>query len=340
MGTFDSNATPTLSLEDIQKAQEEFIPVALKGVKLHKSSVEWQDVGGLQEVRTILKQTLEWPTKYAFLFKSTPIRHRSGYFYLKRSPGNLSLYFLCSILLYGPSGCGKTLLACAIAKECSLNFISVKGPELLNKYIGASEQGVRDLFTRAASAAPAILFFDEFDAIAPRRFGILPTLQLIAHLLDFHRGHDNTGVTDRVVNQLLTQLDGVEAIEGVYVLAATRYNLPSLSFTSSFLNQSYSRPDLIDPALLRPGRLDKCLYVGIPSVEERSSILKALARKTFVSSDVNWDALASWTDGYTGADLQALLYNAQLESIHGALDGLRSAILHRTSPPQRGLRPE
>lgn len=210
--------SPRLSNQDILKALDDFVPASLKGVTLQNSTVSWADIGGLDEVRDTLKQTLEWPTKYSFLFKSTPIRQRSG------------------ILLYGPSGCGKTLLASAIAKECGLNFISVKGPELLNKYIGASEQAVRDMFSRASAAAPCILFFDEFDSIAPRR------------------GHDNTGVTDRVVNQFLTQLDGVEVIEGVYVLAAT------------------SRPDLVDPALLRPGRLDKCLFVGIPNREERISV--------------------------------------------------------------------
>jgi peroxin-1 len=220
-GSFVSNKSqmvPKITTKDILTAQEDFVPASLKGVTLQKSDVSWEDIGGLHEVRDTLKQTLEWPTKYSFLFKSTPIRQRSG------------------ILLYGPSGCGKTLLASAIAKECGLNFISVKGPELLNKYIGASEQSVRDMFGRASAAAPCILFFDEFDAIAPRR------------------GHDNTGVTDRVVNQFLTQLDGVEVLEGVYVLAAT------------------SRPDLIDPALLRPGRLDKCLFVGIPNREERVSV--------------------------------------------------------------------
>lgn len=212
------HGAPKMTTQDILKAMEDFVPASLKGVTLQKSAVSWEDIGGLAQVRDTLKQTLEWPTKYSFLFKSTPIRQRSG------------------ILLYGPSGCGKTLLASAIAKECGLNFISVKGPELLNKYIGASEQSVRDMFGRASAAAPCILFFDEFDAIAPRR------------------GHDNTGVTDRVVNQFLTQLDGVEVIEGVYVLAAT------------------SRPDLIDPALLRPGRLDKCLFVGIPNREERIDV--------------------------------------------------------------------
>lgn len=151
-----------------------FQPTALIGVDLFKSSVKWSDVGGLSYVRTVLKDTLELPTRYGKLYDNTPIKLPAG------------------MLLYGPPGCGKTLLASAVANECGLNFISVKGPEVLNKYIGASEQAIRDLFARAASAAPSVLFLDEFDSIAPRR------------------GADNTGVTDRLVNQLLTFLDGVE----------------------------------------------------------------------------------------------------------------------------------
>ena len=139
-------------------------------------------------------------------------------------------------MLFGYPGCGKTLLASAVARECSLNFVSVKGPELLNKYIGASEKSIRDLFERAKAAKPCVLFFDEFDSIAPRR------------------GHDSTGVTDRIVNQLLTEMDGAEGLDGVYVLAAT------------------SRPDLIDPALLRPGRLDKSIICGVPNESERLEV--------------------------------------------------------------------
>uniref|UniRef100_A0A7N4P3Y6 Peroxisomal ATPase PEX1 n=1 Tax=Sarcophilus harrisii TaxID=9305 RepID=A0A7N4P3Y6_SARHA len=159
--------------------------------------------------------------------------------------------------------------------------LPAKGPELLSKYIGASEQAVRDIFIRAQAAKPCILFFDEFESIAPRR------------------GHDNTGVTDRVVNQLLTQLDGVEGLEGVYVLAAT------------------SRPDLIDPALLRPGRLDKCVYCPPPDEVSRLEILKVLSGSLPLTDDVDLEHLASVTASFTGADLKALLYNAQLEAIHG-----------------------
>lgn len=250
---------------DYQKALTGFTPASLRGIKLQKSTVAWKDIGGLEETRRILLETLEWPTRYAPIFANCPLRLRSG------------------LLLYGYPGCGKTLLASAVASECGLNFISVKGPEILNKYIGASEKSVRDLFDRAQAAKPCVLFFDEFDSIAPKR------------------GHDSTGVTDRVVNQMLTQMDGAEGLDGVYVLAAT------------------SRPDLIDPALLRPGRLDKSLLCNMPDTADRASILEALAQKMHFSSDVNLADLAAQTDGFTGADLQAVLYNAHLEAIHDVL---------------------
>lgn len=256
----------TLTQADFLKAQEGFVPSSLRGVKLQSSATSWLDIGGLNETRKILLETLEWPTKYAAIFSQCPLRLRSG------------------LLLFGHPGCGKTLLASAVAKECGLNFISVKGPELLNKYIGASEKSVRDLFERAQAAKPCVLFFDEFDSIAPKR------------------GHDSTGVTDRVVNQMLTQMDGAEGLDGVYVLAAT------------------SRPDLIDPALLRPGRLDKSLLCGMPSLEERHEILACLARKMEVADDVDLMECARRTEGLTGADLQAVLYNAHLEAIRVAIE--------------------
>jgi peroxin-1 len=170
-----------------------------------------------------------------------------------------------------------------VAGECGLNFISVKGPEILNKYIGASEKSVRDLFERAQGAKPCVLFFDEFDSIAPKR------------------GHDSTGVTDRVVNQMLTQMDGAEGLDGVYVLAAT------------------SRPDLIDPALLRPGRLDKSLICDLPGQEDRLDIIRAVGSKVHFSQDVDLEEIARRTEGYSGADLQAVVYNAHLEAVQGVI---------------------
>ncbi|CAJ0846965.1 6600_t:CDS:10, partial [Entrophospora sp. SA101] len=230
-----------LTQDDFQKAHEGFVPISLRGVKLHTSDVSWADIGGLEETKNVLLETLEWPTKYASIFANCPLRLRSG----------------------------------------------VKGPELLNKYIGASEKSVRDLFDRAQAAKPCVLFFDEFDSIAPKR------------------GHDSTGVTDRVVNQMLTQMDGAEGLEGVYVLAAT------------------SRPDLIDPALLRPGRLDKSLLCNMPTQKERFDILKALSRKMELSEDVDLDEYSKKCEHYSGADLQALLYNAHLEAIHDIINAER-----------------
>uniref|UniRef100_A0A8C3PNG9 Peroxisomal ATPase PEX1 n=1 Tax=Calidris pygmaea TaxID=425635 RepID=A0A8C3PNG9_9CHAR len=257
------NGELNLSTMDFQKALKDFTPLALRNVNLHKpKDIGWDRIGGLKDVKQILMDTIMLPAKYPELFANLPIRQRSG------------------VLLYGAPGTGKTLLAGAVARESGMNFISIKGPELLSKYIGASEQAVRDIFSRAQAAKPCIVFFDEFDSIAPRR------------------GHDNTGVTDRVVNQLLTQLDGVEGLQGVYVLAAT------------------SRPDLIDPALLRPGRLDKCLYCPPPDQNSRYEILKALSHSLSLANDVDFQDLAAKTEQFTGADLKALLYNAQLEAVH------------------------
>ncbi|MBE7181101.1 MAG: ATP-binding protein, partial [Terriglobus roseus] len=253
---------------DFTAALKGFTPASLRNVTLQKSTTTWDAIGGLQSTRQALLETLQYPTTYAPIFSACPLRLRSG------------------LLLYGYPGCGKTLLASAVAGQCGLNFISVKGPEILNKYIGASEKSVRDLFERAEAAKPCVLFFDEFDSIAPKR------------------GHDSTGVTDRVVNQLLTQMDGAEGLSGVYVLAAT------------------SRPDLIDPALLRPGRLDKSLECGMPNLDDRTDILRAVGRKVRFSAEVQEHGLlevAKRTDGYSGADLQAVVYNAQLEAIHDVL---------------------
>ncbi len=292
----NSPSRPTSSIIQISKADFDsalrgFTPASLRNVTLHTSHTTFASIGGLHSVRQVLLETLLYPTKYAPIFAKCPLRLRSG------------------LLLYGYPGCGKTLLASAVAGECGLNFISVKGPELLNKYIGASEKGVRDLFARAEAARPAVLFLDEFDSIAPKR------------------GHDSTGVTDRVVNQLLTQMDGAEGLSGVYVLAAT------------------SRPDLIDPALLRPGRLDKSLLCDLPGYDDRVEILKSVSTKLKMSEDVlvsGLDEVAKLTEGYSGADLQALVYNAQLEAIHGVLgDRDRSGLGGgRDEPGQSGTTPD
>ena len=275
-----SQTTVQLTKTDFEEALRGFTPASLRNVTLQSSTTTFDSIGGLHSTRRILLETLQYPTTYAPIFVQCPLRLRSG------------------LLLYGYPGCGKTLLASAVAGECGLNFISVKGPEILNKYIGASEKSVRDLFERAEAAKPCVLFFDEFDSIAPKR------------------GHDSTGVTDRVVNQLLTQMDGAEGLSGVYVLAAT------------------SRPDLIDPALLRPGRLDKSLLCDLPDEEDRVDILRALSKKLHLDPHLTSSAgsgrdlteIAQRTEGYSGADLQAVMYNAHLEAIHDVLgDGQGTA---------------
>ncbi|OJD11679.1 hypothetical protein AJ78_07594 [Emergomyces pasteurianus Ep9510] len=282
--TSSSSTAITMGTEDFARALKGFTPASLRNVTLTSSSTTFASIGGLHETRKTLLETLQYPTTYAPIFAQCPLRLRSG------------------LLLYGFPGCGKTLLASAVAGECGLNFISVKGPEILNKYIGASEKSVRDLFERAEAAKPCVLFFDEFDSIAPKR------------------GHDSTGVTDRVVNQLLTQMDGAEGLSGVYVLAAT------------------SRPDLIDPALLRPGRLDKSLLCDMPSHSDRVDIIKALSKQLKLSDEVmsRVGEIADRTKGYSGADLQAVVYNAHLEAIHDTL-GDRSSDTnnsqHKSKPP-------
>ncbi|KAL5597002.1 hypothetical protein BROUX41_006327 [Berkeleyomyces rouxiae] len=282
----DDEGSLHLTRADFDKALEGFTPATLRNVPLQKSTTTFSSIGGLTETRQVLLETLQYPTKYAPIFAKCPLRLRSG------------------LLLYGYPGCGKTMLAAAVAGECGLNFISVKGPEILNKYIGASEKSVRDLFERAQAAKPCVLFFDEFDSIAPKR------------------GHDSTGVTDRVVNQLLTQMDGAEGLSGVYVLAAT------------------SRPDLIDSALLRPGRLDKSLLCGLPTSQDRQDIIRVLCSKVRLGDDLltgdRFAELGRRTEGFSGADLQALVSNAQLEAIHDVLNVAEGHLSTAVSNPVAG----
>lgn len=291
----EEHTIPALVKDDFSQAMHDFLPVAMRDISkpaADGSRSGWDDVGGLNDICNSIKEMIELPSKFPNIFGKAPLRLRSN------------------ILLYGPPGCGKTHIVGAAAAACSLRFISVKGPELLNKYIGASEQAVRDIFSKAAAAAPCLLFFDEFDSIAPKR------------------GHDNTGVTDRVVNQFLTELDGVEVLTGVFVFAAT------------------SRPDLLDAALLRPGRLDRLLFCDFPSSRERLDILTVLSRKLPLASDVDLEAIAKMTEGLSGADLQALLSDAQLAAVHehlnnehsnepGKLPSITDALLKSTASKAR-----
>ncbi|XP_062195469.1 peroxisomal ATPase PEX1-like [Phragmites australis] len=273
-----NSVKPTLVMEDFLKAMHGFLPVAMRDLRKYAPDDKdsgWEDVGGLNEAVTIIKETLELPSKYPNIFTRAPVRLRSN------------------ILLYGPPGCGKTHIVRAAAAACSLRFISVKGPELLNKYIGSSEQSVRDFFAKAVAAAPCLLFFDEFDSIAPQR------------------GTHSAGVSDRVVNQFLTELDGVETLTGVFVFAAT------------------SKPQLIDAALLRPGRFDRLVFCDFPRWDERLEILKVHARMVSLASDASLEDLASLTEGFTGADLAAILTDAGLAAVHELLDSRENGIPER-----------
>jgi ribosome biogenesis ATPase len=226
--------------------------------------VSWDDIGALANTREELTLSVLEPIRHPEKFQA------------------LGLSLPAGVLLYGPPGCGKTLLAKAIANESGANFLSVKGPELLDKYVGESERAVRVVFERARASAPCVVFFDELDSLAPKRGS--------------DSGSGGGGVSERVVNQLLTEMDGLESRRSVFVIAAT------------------NRPELIDPAMMRPGRLDKLLYVSLPTPSDRVSILTALAVKVKLAQDVNLDALARShrADGYSGADCAALLREAGL----------------------------
>jgi transitional endoplasmic reticulum ATPase len=226
----------------------------MREVFVEVPDVKWEDIGGLGDIKQELQEAVEWPLKY-----------QGAFTYADATPPK-------GILLYGPPGTGKTLMAKAAANESQANFISVKGPELLSKWVGESEKGVREIFRKARQAAPCIIFFDEIDAIAPTRGG------------DFGNSH----VTERVISQLLTELDGLEILTNVIVIAAT------------------NRPDIIDPALLRPGRFDRLLYVPPPDRDSRIQIIKIHTRKKPLTEDVTIEQLADHTDGYTGADIASL----------------------------------
>ncbi|MGH9996450.1 MAG: AAA family ATPase, partial [Nitrososphaeraceae archaeon] len=240
--------------QDFDDALKEVHPSAMREVLVQKPNIEWKDIGGLYNIKEELKEAIEWPLKHADLFSKAAIKPPKG------------------ILLYGPPGTGKTLLAKAVASTSEANFISIKGPELLSKWVGESEKGVREIFRKARQAAPCIIFFDEIDAIAPKRGG------------DFGDSH----VTERLISQLLTELDGLEILTNVVVIGAT------------------NRPDIVDAALLRPGRFDRLLYVPPPDRDSRIQIIKIHIKKKPLDDSVDIEKLADQTEGYTGADIASL----------------------------------
>ena len=247
---------------DFKEALKTVEPSAMREVFAEVPDVTWGDVGGLETTKERLRETIQWPLRYPEVFETMDLKAAKG------------------VLLYGPPGTGKTLLAKAVANESDSNFIPVKGPELINKYVGESERGVRKIFSKARENAPSIIFFDEIDSIATER----------------GRSGGDSQVTERVVSQLLTELDGIESLEDVVVIAAT------------------NRPDLIDRALMRPGRLDRHINVPAPDTESRRAIFEVHTRNKPLADDVDLDDLAERTDGYVGADIEAVCREAALEA--------------------------
>ncbi|MCW2313323.1 CDC48 family AAA ATPase [Rhodoferax antarcticus] len=251
-----------ISKDDFLSALREVEPSALREVFVEVPTTTWDDVGGLEEVKTLLQEAIEWPQKYRALLEAADVKPPKG------------------ILLVGPPGCGKTLLAQAAASMSEMNFISIKGPALLSKYVGESESAVREVFRKAKQAAPCLVFFDEIDALVPQR-----------------SGGSSEHVSERVVGQFLTELDGVEKLTGVLILAAT------------------NRPDMIDPALLRPGRFDMKVVIPAPNAVERLAILKVHTKKKHLAKGFSIDTLISRTEGLSGADLAAICQNAALNAV-------------------------
>jgi transitional endoplasmic reticulum ATPase len=250
--------------KDFEDALKDVQPSALREVHVQRPNITWDQIGGLNEVKSELAEAIEWPLKYADLFDQADVKPPKG------------------LLLYGPPGTGKTMIAKAVAATSEANFISIKGPELISKWVGESEKAIRETFRKARQAAPCVIFFDELDAVAPRRGG----------------SEGDSHVTERVISQMLTELDGLEDLKGVVVIGAS------------------NRPDIIDEALLRPGRFDRILEVPVPDKESRREILKIHTSKKPLDHDtVNIDKLVELTEGYTGADIAAMVNAAAMSAI-------------------------
>jgi len=256
-----------VTMKDFRAALKVVRPSSMREVLIETPKVGWSDVGGLKEVKQKLKESIEWPLKHSKAFSRLGIRAPRG------------------ILLMGPPGCGKTLLAKAVAKESEANFISVKGPEIFSKWVGESEKAIREIFRRARQVSPCVIFFDEVDSLAPRR-GL----------------GDGSRVTEKVIAQLLTEMDGLEELSDVVIIAAT------------------NRPDIIDPALLRPGRFDRLILVPPPDKEARLSIFKVHTKHMPLAKDVDLEKLAEETEGYSGADIEAVCREAGLFALRESMD--------------------
>ena len=258
----------TVSAADFVEAFREVRPSATREVYVEVPDVRWSEIGGLRAARARLEEAVEWPLRHGALFDAARVRPSRG------------------VLMAGPPGCGKTLMARAAATETQVNFISVKGPALMDKFVGESERNVREIFTRARQASPCILFFDEIDALAPPRGSSVGD------------GH----VSSRVLAQLLTELDGVEELEGVVVLAAT------------------NRLDMIDEALLRPGRFDEIIQIEAPTDEERREIFEVHLADKPLGPDVDVEAMARQSQGLVGSEIAEVCRRAALQSMRALIE--------------------
>ncbi len=252
-----------VKMDDFFNAYKEVTPTAMREVYIEVSTVHWEDVGGLDDVKQHLKEAVEWPLKSPEIFSKLGIKPPKG------------------ILLYGPPGCGKTMLARAVATESEANFISIKGPEVFSKWVGESEKAIREVFRKARMAAPAVIFLDEMDSLTPRR----------------GMGMSDSGVSERVISQLLTEMDGITTLQDIVVIAAT------------------NRPDMVDSAVLRPGRFDRLIYVPEPDEKSRLQIFKIYTKEMPLTNDVDLNPLASATKYYSGADIESLCREAAMHAL-------------------------
>ena len=260
-----------ISDKDFVQAINMVEPSAMREIMIDIPDISWEDVGGLEDIKSELREAVEWPLKYPKLFEKAGIRPLNG------------------ILLFGPPGCGKTLLAEAVANESRCNFITVKGPEILSKWVGESQKSIREIFRKGRQASPSIIYFDEIDAITAVRMSYEGT---------------GSGVTSSIVNQLLVEMDGMEDRKGVVVIAST------------------NRPDLVDSALLRPGRFDRLLYVIAPDLESRMKILEVHTREMPLAEDVSLKHVAQITEGYSGADLENVCREAGMQAIREKMEDI------------------
>ena len=252
-----------VTMEDFMNAYKEITPTAMREVYIEVPSIHWTDIGGLEDVKQEIKEAVEWPIRNPEIFNRLGIKPPKG------------------ILLYGPPGCGKTLMARAVATESETNFITIKGPEVFSKWVGESEKAIREVFRKARMAAPAVIFFDEMDSLVPRRGA----------------GFSDSGVSERVISQLLTEMDGIVTLEDIVVIAAT------------------NRPDMVDPAVLRPGRFDRLIYVPEPDEKTRLQILKIYTTGMPIAKDVDLAALVPTLKNHSGADIEALCREAGMNAL-------------------------